>query len=64
MSKINFKKLCEVMMWERAKGEAMKIRLTAKTSKLRKSKPKIVDVVHASSLEDWAKKENLNHWKS
>ena len=57
MSKIDFKKLCEVMMWERAKGESYEDTFNRQNIKITQiPNPKIVDVVHASSLEDWAKK--------
>ena len=57
MKKINFKKLCEVMMWERAKGESFEDTFNRQNIKITQiPNPKIVDVVHASSLEDWAKK--------
>lgn len=57
MKKINFKKLCEVMMWERAKGESYEDTFNRQNIKITQiPNPKIVDVVHASSLEDWAKK--------
>ena len=57
MSKIDFRKLCEVMMWARAKGESFEDtfnRQNIKPSQI--PNPKIVEVVHANSLEDWAKK--------
>lgn len=57
MGKIDFKKLCEVMMWERAKGESYEDtfnRQDIKPSQI--PNPKIVEVVHSNSLEDWAKK--------
>lgn len=56
MSKIDFKKLCEVMMWERAKGESFEDTFNRQNIKPAQiPNPKIVDVVHANSLEDWAK---------
>ena len=57
MSKIDFKKLCEVMMWERAKGESFEDTFNRQNIKPTQiPNPKIVDVVHSNSLEDWAKK--------
>ena len=68
MKKINFKKLCEVMMWERAKGESYEDTFNRQNIKITQiPNPKIVDVVHASSLEDWAKKgkfESLEELKA
>jgi len=68
MSKINFKKLCEVMMWERAKGESYEDTFNRQNIKITQiPNPKIVDVVHASSLENWAKKgkfESLEELKA
>lgn len=68
MSKINFRKLCEVMMWERAKGESYEDTFNRQNIKITQiPNPKIVDVVHASSLENWAKKgkfESLEELKA
>ena len=45
------------MMWERAKGESYEDTFNRQNIKITQiPNPKIVDVVHASSLEDWAKK--------
>ncbi|NMA06800.1 MAG: hypothetical protein GX928_03675 [Ruminococcaceae bacterium] len=45
------------MMWERAKGESYEDTFNRQNIKITQiPNPKIVDVVHANSLEDWAKK--------
>ena len=45
------------MMWERAKGESYEDTFNRQNIKISQiPNPKIVDVVHASSLENWAKK--------
>ena len=57
MSKIDFKKLCEVMTWERAKGESFEDTFNRQNIKPTQiPNAKIVEVVHSNSLEDWAKK--------
>ena len=56
MSKINFKKLCEIMLWTKYEGETYEDvfkRQDIKPSQIPNSK--LIEVVHSNSLENWAK---------
>ena len=56
MSKINFKKLCEIMLWTKYEGETYEDvfkRQDIKPSHIPNSK--LIEVVHSNSLENWAK---------
>lgn len=60
--KIDYQKLCEIMMWEQYEGESYEDTFLRKEIKAHEVPPQLlIDVVHADGLEGWAK---LNTFKS
>ena len=56
-----YKKLCDIMMWERYEGESYEdtfLRQEIKPQQIPNSK--LIDVVHANSLENWAKYQTFD----
>ena len=56
-----YKKLCDIMMWERCEGESYEdtfLRQEIKPQQIPNSK--LIDVVHANSLENWAKYQTFD----
>lgn len=61
-SKIDYQKLCEIMMWEQYEGETFEDTFMRQDIKAYELPPRIlIDVVHADGVEGWAK---LNSFKS
>ncbi len=59
--KETYKKLCEIMMWERYEGESFEdtfLRQEIKPQQI--PNKKLIDVVHANSLENWAKYQTFD----
>lgn len=53
-----YRKLCDIMMWERGEGEDYKDVVLRKDIKPQQIPDKrLIDVIHANSLENWAKKQ-------
>jgi len=60
--KIDYQKLCEIMMWEQYEGETFEDTFMRQDIKAYEIPPRIlIDVVHADGVEGWAK---LNSFKS
>lgn len=59
---IDYRKLCEIMMWEQYEGETFEDTFMRQDIRPHELPPKIlIDVVHADGVEGWAK---LNSFKS